>query len=143
MNQLYPFLIPSLIKLSACLAVYASYTQTPSEAFIFPQVISTLWLILALCDKNHVMRITQEDFLSLLPGLGICIVYVFWAIDFLGFYTSTATALFSLITLYDPAPHTVLKSWTKRVLITGICVIIIYLIFAIILQIYTPPERFF
>ncbi|MEM6406709.1 MAG: tripartite tricarboxylate transporter TctB family protein [Pseudomonadota bacterium] len=143
MNPSFRLLVPGLIKFIACLVVYVSYTQTPSDAFIFPQVVSTLWLILALCDRTHVAGMTQAAFLNLLPGLGICIVYVFWAIDFLGFYTSTAPALFGLITLYDPAPHTALKSWVKRLLVSGTCIIIIYLLFARLLQVYTPPERFF
>ena len=125
---------------------YISYTQTPVEAFIFPRVISTAFVILALWDfirvlwakTNSNIGTTYSSLLHILPGLTISFLYVFWAIPFLGFYPSTTIAFLSLLALYDSASHTATKTWGKRVIITAGFMIIMYLLFALILQVYTP-----
>jgi len=71
------------------------------------------------------------------------IVYVFWAAETLGFYTATSIAFFILFSLYDPAPHTALKSWVKRIAITAGVMAVLYGLFAQLLNVFTPREIFF
>ncbi len=130
---------------------YISYTQTPSEAFLFPRLISTVFVILALwtfvkaclgwTKVGNGVSLTQ--FKNLAPGLIIALIYIFWAAKGLGFYTATSIAFFILLSLYDPAPHTVLKSWLKRIITTACFIAVMYGLFALLLKVYTPREIFF
>lgn len=133
----------NIMRLVSLWVVYISYTQTPAEAFIFPQIIATAFLLFALCDRVDTRTgIAYATLLKIAPGLGLSCLYIFWAMDFLGFYTSTALAFFGLLALYDPAPHTMVRSWVKRLLITVGCISVIYLLFAQMLNVYTPRALF-
>ena len=59
--------------------------------------------------------ISGDAMRKMLPGLIVAIIYIYWAAKGLGFYTATTIAFFILISLYDPAPHTAVKSWIKRI----------------------------
>ena len=61
----------------------------------------------------------------------------------LGFYTASTIAFFVLVCLYDPAPHGVLKSWIKRIVITAGFLAVMYGLFAVLLNVFTPREIFF
>ena len=130
---------------------YVSYTQQPTEAFLFPRLIATVFVVLALWTFAKACLgwtkvgngITVRQFTNLLPGLIIALIYIFWAAKGLGFYTATTIAFFILLSLYDPAPHTALKSWGKRILITAVFMAVMYGLFAKLLKVYTPREIFF
>lgn len=130
---------------------YISYTQQPSEAFLFPRLIATVFVVLALWTFVKACLgwtkvgngITVQQFTNLLPGLVIALIYIFWAAKGFGFYTATAIAFFILLSLYDPAPHGALKSWVKRVIITACFMAVMYGLFALLLKVYTPREVFF
>ena len=140
-----------IIALVGIYATYASYTQQPAEAFAFPRLVSAVFVVLALwtltrafldeADKDT--GVNRQAFLKMLPGLIVSCVYVFWAAKMFGFYTATSVAFFVLLSLYDPAPHTVLMSWVKRVIITAGFVAVMYGLFALLLKVYTPREIFF
>jgi hypothetical protein len=133
-----------------CVA-YISYTQQPTEAFLFPRLISTVFVVLALWTFAKACLgwtkvgngITVTQFTNLAPGLIIALIYIFWAASGLGFYTATSIAFFILLSLYDPAPHNALKSWIKRALITACFMAVMYGLFALLLKVYTPREVFF
>ena len=80
---------------------------------------------------------------SFILGLIIALIYIFWAAKGLGFYTATSIAFFILLSLYDPAPHGVLKSWVKRIITTACFMAVMYGLFALLLKVYTPREIFF
>jgi tripartite-type tricarboxylate transporter receptor subunit TctC len=46
-------------------------------------------------------------------------MYVFFAARWLGFYTASLVTFVAIYALYDPAPHTALTSWLKRVVNRG------------------------
>lgn len=127
-----------------------SYTQQPAAAFVFPRLISTLFVIFAawtllrtvLGDSENAEGLNPRELLNMLPGVVVSAIYVFWGAKFFGFYTGTAIAVFTLITLYDPAPHSAVMSWIKRILITAGFMAVMYLLFAIILNVWTPREIF-
>lgn len=130
---------------------YVSYTQQPSEAFLFPRLISSVFVVLALWTFAKACLgwtkvgngISVAQFTNLLPGLVIALIYIFWAAKGLGFYTATTIAFFVLLSLYDPAPHTRLTSWIKRLIMTACFMAVMYGLFALLLKVYTPREVFF
>ena len=80
---------------------------------------------------------------NMAPGLVVLLIYVFWAAKGLGFYTATTIAFFTLVSLYDPAPHKELKTWLKRLAITAGFMLVMYGLFAQLLNVFTPRELFF
>lgn len=130
---------------------YISYTATPSEAFLFPRLIASVFVVLALWTFGKACigwtkvggGISVRQFTNLLPGLIVALIYVFWAAKGLGFYTATTIAFFILLSLYDPAPHGQLKSWVKRIVITAVYMAVMYGLFAKLLTVYTPREVLF
>lgn len=140
-----------IVAAVGCWVAYVSYTQQPSEAFLFPRLIASVFVVLALWTFIKACLgwtkvgngITVTQFTNLLTGLVIALVYIFWAAKGLGFYTATTIAFFILLSLYDPAPHGVLKSWVKRVIITACFMAVMYGLFALLLKVYTPREVFF
>ncbi|MDU8927204.1 tripartite tricarboxylate transporter TctB family protein [Alisedimentitalea sp. MJ-SS2] len=130
---------------------YISYTQQPSEAFLFPRLISTVFVVLALWTfVKAVMGWTKvghglsgRDLTWLAPGLIVALIYIFWAAKALGFYTAGTIAFFILLSFYDPASHHRAKTWIKRVIITAGFLVVMYGLFAKLLKVYTPREIFF
>jgi hypothetical protein len=128
-----------------------SYTQQPAEAFLFPRLISSVFVALALWTFGKAIMgwskvgngVSARAFMQMLPGLLVAILYVFWAAKGLGFYTATSICFFILLSLYDPAPHTEPRSWIKRLIILGVFMVVIYGLFAKLLKVYTPREIFF
>lgn len=130
---------------------YISFTQEPADAFIFPRLISSVFAVLAIwtfvkaiLGRTKVGNgISYDAIRNMLPGLIVAIIYVYWAAKALGFYTATTIAFFILLSLYDPAPHSEMKSWGKRLLITAGFMAVMYGLFAQLLNVFTPREIFF
>jgi len=130
---------------------YISYTAQPAEAFLFPRLISSVFVVLALWTFAKACLgwtkvgegLSARQMLNLAPGLAVALVYIFWAAKGLGFYTATAGAFFILLSLYDPAPHGAVTTWIKRAVITAVFSIVMYLLFAQLLNVFTPREVLF
>jgi len=130
---------------------YVSYTQEPAAAFLFPRMISSVFVVLALwtfakavLGRSRVgAGLSGQDMRNILPGLIVALIYVFWAAKGLGFYTATTIAFFILLSLYDPAPHSDMRTWVKRIIITAGFLAVMYGLFAMLLNVYTPREIFF
>jgi hypothetical protein len=130
---------------------YVSFTQKPADAFLFPRMISSVFVILSLWTFGKAVMglsrtgsgLSTTTVINFAPGLIITLIYIFWAAKGLGFYTATFIAVFCLLALYDPAPHSAPKSWVKRAIITAGFVAVLYSLFALLLKVYTPREIFF
>ena len=130
---------------------YVSYTQEPADAFLFPRLISSVFVVLALwtfgkavLGKTKVGNgLSRQAMLNILPGLVIALVFIFWAANTLGFYTASTITFFILVSLYDPAPHGEIKSWIKRLVITAGFLAVMYGLFAQLLTVFTPKEILF
>ena len=130
---------------------YISYTAEPAAAFLFPRIISTVFVVLALWTFGKALMgrtrvgngLSAEAIRNILPGLVIGLIYAFWAAQTLGFYTASTLTFFILLTLYDPAPHNEAKTWIKRLIITAGFLAIMYGLFAKLLYVFTPKEIFF
>jgi tripartite tricarboxylate transporter TctB family protein len=141
----------ALVAAVGIAVAYVSYTQEPAAAFLFPRLISTVFAVLALWTFGKALLgrtkvgngLSRDAMRHILPGLVVMLIYVFWAAKGLGFYTATTIAFFILLSLYDPAPHTMLKSWIKRIFITACFIAVMYGLFAMLLSVFTPREIFF
>ncbi|MCZ0813621.1 MAG: tripartite tricarboxylate transporter TctB family protein [Pseudomonadota bacterium] len=130
---------------------WVSYTREPAQAFLFPRLISTVFVVLALwtfgkaaLGKSRVGDgIGRRMVINIAPGLIVMMIYVFWAARGLGFYTASTIAFFALLSIYDPAPHNAARSWIMRVLITLGFLGVMYGLFAGILNVFTPREVLF
>lgn len=151
MSRIQHSIASGIVALVGVWICWVSYTQTPTEAFLFPRLISTLFVVLALWTFGKALLgwskvgdgLSYQMFLKMLPGLVVAIIFVFWAAKGLGFYSATTIAFFILLSLYDPASHTEPKSWVKRVIITAGFLAVMYGLFAMLLKVYTPREIFF
>ena len=139
------------IALVGIWVAWVSFTQQPSEAFLFPRLISSFFVVLALWTFFKALMgwtkvghgITSLELSRLAPGLVVAMIYIFWAAKALGFYTAGTIAFFILLSLYDPAPNNQLKTWVKRGLIAAGYLVVMYGLFAKLLKVYTPREIFF
>jgi hypothetical protein len=151
MNRTQHIISSGLVAFVGLWVCGISYTQQPAEAFLFPRLISSVFVALALWTFGKAIMgwskvgngVSARAFMQMLPGLLVAIFYVFWAAKGLGFYTATSICFFILLSLYDPAPHTEPRSWIKRLIISGVFMVVIYGLFAKLLKVYTPREIFF
>ena len=151
MNRTQHIISSGLVAIVGLWVCVISYTQQPAEAFLFPRLISSVFVALALWTFGKAIMgwskvgngVSARAFMQMLPGLLVAILYVFWAAKGLGFYTATSICFFILLSLYDPAPHTEPRSWIKRLIISGVFMVVIYGLFAKLLKVYTPREIFF
>ncbi len=140
-----------LVAVVGVWVAYVSYTQEPAAAFLFPRIISTVFVVLALWTFGKALMgkskvgagLSRGAMINILPGLVVALIYIFWAAKALGFYTATTATFFILLSLYDPAPHSEMRSWIKRALITAGFLAVMYGLFAQLLNVFTPREIFF
>ena len=108
-------------------------------------VVLALWTfakaLLGWTKVGH--GLSRRDIMWLLPGLIVALIYIFWAAKGLGFYTAGTITFFVLLSFYDPAPHSEIKTWIKRAAITAGYLLVMWLLFAKLLKVYTPREIFF
>ncbi|MEM7318110.1 MAG: tripartite tricarboxylate transporter TctB family protein [Pseudomonadota bacterium] len=149
--RLQHIIASGLVAVVGIWVAWISYTQQPAEAFLFPRLISTVFVVLAIWTFIKALLgwtkigngLSQNDMVHLLPGLVIALIYVFWAAKTFGFYTAGTVAFFILLSIYDPAPHTKPKTWIRRCVITAGYLAVMYGLFAMLLKVYTPREIFF
>ena len=114
-SQRYQHLIPASVILALAVVVaYLSFTQQPAEAFLFPRIISIVFVALSVWNFIRAATglartgggLTKGETLNLLPGLIVMVMLIFWAAPTFGFYVSSTVAFFILYTLYDRAAYT-------------------------------------
>jgi len=148
LQQIIPAIVIAIVGVWVC---YISYTQQPAEGFLFPRIISTVFAVLAVWAvvQSFIAPVKPEDLITrqmamnIAPGLIVALIYGFWAAKFFGFYTATAICFFILLSLYDPASHRDARTWVKRLAITGGFVAVLYGLFSMTLNVYTPREILF
>ena len=145
-------LVPAIAVLAIAVTVaWLSFTREPAAAFLFPRLIAGVMLVLAIWNAARaglgLARVggglRMGEFLTVLPGVLIMLVYVLFAARALGFYVASFIAFVALYALYDPAPHTRLSSWVRRVITAAGFMIVIWLLFTLLLKVQTPRGAFF
>ncbi len=139
--------VPALAVLAvAAVVTWLSFTERPTEAFLFPRIVSVFFLGLALWNAWRALAglarvgggIPLRMALTIAPGLAVALALVFWASTTLGFYAGGALAFLAIYTLYDPAPLSSLTGWIRRIAVTVAFMGVIYALFALLLQVQTP-----
>lgn len=149
-NRLQHAIPSGFIALVGGWVAWISYTQEPAEAFLFPRLISTVFFVLALWTFGKAvmgMSKTGEGLSwpmvkNLFPGMLVSGIYIFWAAKAIGFYGAFAVSFIILLSLYDPSSHRLGRTWVKRFIITAGVVAVMYGVFAVILNVYTPRGMF-
>jgi len=143
--------VPALVILFiAALVAWLSFTEEPTEAFLFPRVISVFFLGLALWNAYRALSglarvgggISAGTAINVLPGLAVALAFVFFGATYLGFYASGALAFLLIYTIYDPVPLYSLNGWVRRIIVTLVFMGVIYALFALLLQVQTPRGMF-
>jgi hypothetical protein len=83
-----------------------------------------------------------EELMRIVPAIGLMLVCIFLLLPVLGFYTGSALGFFGLFSLYDPGSHKSPVVWLKRLVITAGFMSLIYVVFALGLQVQTPRGLF-
>lgn len=145
------YLVPAVLILAlASVVVWLSYTQEPASAFLFPRLIGSVMMVLALWNffraATGVSKVGQGinalTALRIFPGIALMAVFVFFAAKYFGFYVASTGAFFLMYSGYDPASHTSIKSWAKRVVVTVGFMLVIYALFTLLLKVQTPRGLF-
>lgn len=128
-----------------------SFTGEPVEAFLFPRIIAVVMLALAAWNFFRAMTgvskvgegVSLDLAKTLAPGAAILLVYIFVLAKFLGFYTASFVTFVAIYAIYDPAPHTQIMSWIKRIAVALCFMAVMYGLFSLLLQVQTPRGIFF
>ena len=134
-----------VLLVGLCIA-WISFTQEPVEAFVFPRLIASFFVLFGLWNFLRASLglakvgkgFNPKALRNIVPGLVLIVALVFFVAKFLGFYAGSFAAFLCLYSLYDPASHSVPKTWIKRLLITACFMAVIYTLFALLLQVQTP-----
>lgn len=141
--------VPGLILVAAGIWLcMVSFTQQPAAAFTFPRLIAVLFIILSIIAVGQSMLSKDKSETSIpihiwkniLPGLGVAAIYVFWASKTLGFYTAAAITMFILMLIYAPESYKNINNGVKLLVITAGFTTVMYLMFAVLLGVFTPRE---
>lgn len=144
-------LLPAtLVLLLAFTVAWLSYTREPADAFLFPRLISSVMLALALWNFARALLglarvgdgLSAGTLVRIAPGVVVMAVLVFVAAKGLGFYTASFIAFLCVYSLYDPASHYRPGTWVKRIGITAVFMLVIYALFALLLKVQTPRGMF-
>ena len=145
-------LIPATIVLALAFVVAGlSFTQEPAGAFLFPRIVSVVFVVLAVWNFARAAMglarvgggIDAGTFKNLLPGLVVMAILVFAAARGLGFYTGSTLAFLAIYSIYDPKPLTSGEAWIKRLVVTLMFMTVIYILFALLLKVQMPRGMFF
>ncbi len=140
----------SVVLIIAITVTWLSYTREPASAFLFPRLISVVFLALSCWNFSRAALgmarvgdgLDVSATVHLIPGLVVMLIYVFWLAKFLGFYVASLLTFFILLTLYDTGNRRELSNWTKRVMITVFFMAIMYGLFAFVLKVQLPRGLF-
>ena len=140
----------TLVLLLAVTVAWLSFTREPADAFLFPRLIASVMLILALWNFIRAVTglakvgegVTVTILARIAPGLLITLVYIFYAAKAFGFYAASTVAFFCLFSIYDSASHKSASVWLKRVAITIAFMAVIYCLFTLLLKVQTPRGMF-
>jgi len=141
------YLVPAvLILLLSGTVLYISYTQEPADAFLFPRLISTVMIALAVWNfiraamgKSKVGQgVALKTWLRIIPGILLMAAFVFFAAKYFGFYVASMAAFFLMYSGYDPSSHLSVKSWLRRIVVTVVFMSVIYALFTLLLKVQTP-----
>jgi len=150
-SRLQHLLPATLVLILAVTVTWLSYTREPSDAFLFPRLISSVMVLLAIWNFLRALfglakvgdGLSGQTMLRIFPGVLVMLALVYFAAKTLGFYVASFLAFLCVYSLYDPASHLSAKSWIKRLVITAGFMVVIYALFTLLLKVQTPRGLYF
>lgn len=145
-------LVPAIVILALAGSVaWLSFTREPASAYLFPRMIGSVMLVLAIWNfiraSLGIARVgeglNRRALINLLPGLILMTFFVLFAAKYLGFYVASFIAFLGIYSLYDPASHLSVRAWVKRVVVTTGFMAVIYALFTLLLKVQVPRGLFF
>jgi len=145
-------LLPATVILVLALTVaWLSFTREPAGAFLFPRMIGSVMLLLAIWNFIRAAiglarigdGLSKSATINMLPGVILMAFFILFAAKFFGFYAASFMAFLSVYALYDPASHLSVASWIKRLLVASGFMLVIYGLFTLLLKVQTPRGMFF
>lgn len=140
-------MVPVGMLAAALVLCVASFSGSNQEAFLFPNVVSVIMVIIALISVfNSVKTIhTEKPILIpwslILPAIVIFILYLALA-EIVGFYVCSFAAFLALVCIYKPGSLN-LKRFV-RILVTDVIFIGgLYCLFSLLLKVQLPRGLFF
>lgn len=141
----------SIILVISLMVTWISFTQQPSEAFLFPRLISVFFVALAAWNFVRALGgmskvgegLSFGTFRNLIPGVVLMLIFVLFAAKQLGFYLSSSISFLLVYTLYDPTPFSDMRGWVKRIAVTICFMFVIYGLFSMLLKVQTPRGVWF
>lgn len=151
MNKGQHVVVSGMIMVVALLVCLVSFIQQPAEAYLFPRLVASLFVLCALWTLGKALLgkseaspgFTLPMVTNLLPGLIVLLVYVFWAAKGVGFYVATMGTVFILLSIYGPQAHSRIRTWVIRAIISTSFAVVLYGLFAKLLRVHTPGELLF
>lgn len=145
-HRLQQTLPAALILGLACWVAYVSFNVEDPEPYLFPRLVSLVLVLLALVALVQAASgravtgrgLTLDIVKAIVPALVVMGGLVFWAVESLGMYAASTAAFFLIVVLYDPSPHTEIRSWLKRIAVTAGFMAVMYALFAMLLKVQTP-----
>lgn len=143
LQRVLPTAIVTFVGVWVC---WLSYTQEPAAAYLFPRIISTVFVALSLWTLGRALLgwsqsgegLSAELMKAIGPGLLIIVIYIFLLLRTLGFYSASGVAVLTVLTVYDGASHLQVMTWVKRLIISAVFTAAMYLIFGMALKVFTP-----
>lgn len=143
----WPGAVPAGMVLAFSLWIaFISFNVEDPMPYLFPRLISVALVILsALALIRHLQgkeqsnrTITTGLIKNISAGVAVMVLFVFFAAEFLGFYTASALAFLAIATFYDPAPHAELRTWVRRVGAMVGFLAVMYGLFTLLLKVQIP-----
>ena len=136
----------ALILGLACWVAYVSFNVDDPQPYLFPRLVSLGLVLLALVALVQAVSgravtghgLSLDIVKAIVPALVVMGGLVFWAVEALGMYAASTAAFFLIVVLYDPSPHTEIRSWLKRIAVTAGFMAVMYGLFAMLLKVQTP-----
>lgn len=138
-DRIAPFVGDICLAIFAIVTLYASFTASPAEAYIFPRLSAVLLTL--FCAANLGLRfhrppsppLTIPTLRKIAPGVAVMVVYAGLA-ETVGFYPSSTVAAFALMWIYGGESRRIGVSLAATALLLGL----VYLLFGVLLRVQVP-----
>ena len=136
------FMVPAGMLVCAIVLSIAGFSGSNQEAFLFPNVVSVIMVVIAAFAVFNSRNSVEEEkpilipWALILPALVIFVTYLALA-DTVGFYTCSFVAFIALVSIYMPESLT-MNSFFK-IFATGVIFMLgLYCLFSLLLKVQLP-----
>ena len=136
------FIVPVGMLVCAVILSIAGFSGSNQEAFLFPNVVSVIMVIIAAFAVYNSRNTPQKEksiripWSLILPAVAIFIIYLALA-ETVGFYTCSFIAFVAMVSIYMPESLTLNRF--VRIFFTGLIFMAgLYCLFSLLLKVQLP-----